>query len=117
MPERPKQKPNPPPSPAPSPIFEYKPGQGPNHSPTLCPNEHVRAIVELLRPATPDLARRWLAALTLVPINEREQVVEQIEQRIVELYTDDRHPDDRRSDESPGTQPDDKPRRARAKPR
>lgn len=66
-------------------MFEYRPPK----SPTLSPNEHVRAIVELLRPAGPDLARRWLSALALVPDHEREHVVRSIERRIVELY----HPD------------------------
>ena len=33
-----------------------------------------------------DLARRWLAALMLVPAAEREGVVEAVEGRIVEVY-------------------------------
>lgn len=43
-------------------------------------------IVELLRPAGPDLARRWLAALLLVDISEREAVVSSIERQIAETY-------------------------------
>jgi len=43
-------------------------------------------LIELLRPAGPDLARRWLAALLLVPRDERAQVVGAIEQRINALY-------------------------------
>lgn len=43
-------------------------------------------IVELLRPAGPDLARRWLAALLLVDISDREAVVESIERQIAETY-------------------------------
>lgn len=66
-------------------IFEYRPAR----SPTLLPNEHVRAMVELLRPAGPDLARRWLSALALVPEHEREQVVRAVERRIVEIYIPD----------------------------
>ncbi len=62
----------------------------PNHQPaptrTPTPNDHVRAIVELLRPGTPDLARRWLAALLIVPEEEREAVVSAIERRIVAQY-------------------------------
>ena len=43
-------------------------------------------LVELLRPAGPELARRWLSALLLVPIEEREAVVREIEQHLVRLY-------------------------------
>lgn len=53
------------------------------------PSDHVHSLLELLRPATPDLARRWLSALLLVPEAEREAVVSSIERRIVELYTQD----------------------------
>ncbi|GAB4516814.1 MAG: hypothetical protein Tsb0013_21230 [Phycisphaerales bacterium] len=45
-------------------------------------------LIELLRPATPDLARRWLAALLIVPEDEREAVVEAIEGRMHEEYDD-----------------------------
>lgn len=40
----------------------------------------------MLRPGTPDLARRWLAALLIVPEEEREAVVSAIERRIVAQY-------------------------------
>lgn len=43
-------------------------------------------IVELLKPAGPDLARRWLAALLLAPHDERESIVESVEERLAELY-------------------------------
>lgn len=43
-------------------------------------------IVELLRAGTPDLARRWISALLLVPEGEREGVVASVERRIVEMY-------------------------------
>jgi hypothetical protein len=39
-----------------------------------------------MQPATPDLARRWLAALLLVPREEREDVVASVESRINALY-------------------------------
>ena len=39
-------------------------------------------MIELLHPAGPDLARRWLAALTLVPEDERESVVRAVERQI-----------------------------------
>ncbi|MBL8761793.1 MAG: hypothetical protein JNL50_10870 [Phycisphaerae bacterium] len=43
-------------------------------------------LVELLRPATPDLARRWLAALLLVPEHERVGVVAAVERQIIATY-------------------------------
>lgn len=43
-------------------------------------------LVELLRPAGPELARRWLAALLLVPEGERGAVVASVERRIVEEF-------------------------------
>ncbi|MFO0834283.1 MAG: hypothetical protein U0638_04875 [Phycisphaerales bacterium] len=43
-------------------------------------------LVELLRPATPELARRWLAALLAVPENERAGVVDAVERQIVATY-------------------------------
>ncbi len=43
-------------------------------------------IVELMRPAGADLARRWLAALLLAPEDEREDVVASVEARMSELY-------------------------------
>jgi hypothetical protein len=43
-------------------------------------------IIELLRPGSADLGRRWLAALMLVPERERQAVVEAIEARLVSTY-------------------------------
>lgn len=43
-------------------------------------------LTELLQPTGPDLARRWLAALMLVPREEREAVVSEVERSIVEEY-------------------------------
>lgn len=54
--------------------------------PTLFPSDHVRMIVELLRPAGPELGRRWLAALLLVPEAERVAVVEAIEAKLASTY-------------------------------
>lgn len=50
------------------------------------PTDHLRMLVELLRPGSIDLARRWVAALLLVPEHEREGVVASVERRIVEVY-------------------------------
>lgn len=66
------------------------------------PNDHVRALVELLRPCGPDLARRWLSALTLVPADERAALVQEVERRIVETY-----PSPRFGWRAPGPAPDD----------
>ena len=52
----------------------------------LSPNDHVRMLIELLKPAGPELARRWLAALLLVPESEREAVVDAVERQIVGEY-------------------------------
>ena len=43
-------------------------------------------LIELLQPTDPDLARRWLAALLLVPRDERLSVVESVEQRIASMF-------------------------------
>lgn len=45
-------------------------------------------IIQMLRPAGPDLGRRWLAALLLVPPDEREAVVAEVERRVTALYTE-----------------------------
>lgn len=52
----------------------------------LFPNDHVRLLTELLRPAGVELARRWLAALLVVDEGEREAMVAAVEKRVVELY-------------------------------
>lgn len=43
-------------------------------------------LTELLRPAGAELARRWLAALLIAPQDEREEIVEAIESRMVSVY-------------------------------
>lgn len=63
-----------------------QPRSGPDASDSLSPSDHVRMLVELLRPATPELARRWLAALLLVPESERAAVVAAVERQITETY-------------------------------
>lgn len=52
------------------------------------PSDHAKMLTELLRPAGPELARRWLAALLLAPVEEREGIVAAVEQKISEMYTD-----------------------------
>ena len=51
--------------------------------------DHIRMLIELLQPTGPDLARRWLAALLLVPRDERQSVVESVEQRIASMFDPD----------------------------
>lgn len=43
-------------------------------------------LVELLRTGTPELSRRWLAALMMVPASERAGVVSAVERQIVATY-------------------------------
>lgn len=43
-------------------------------------------LVELLRPAGAELARRWLACLLLAPEGERRAIVEAVEARMAEQY-------------------------------
>lgn len=43
-------------------------------------------LTELLRPCGPELARRWLAALLLVPADQRESVVQAVEAQIVREF-------------------------------
>ena len=43
-------------------------------------------LIELLQPTGPDLARRWLAALLLVPREDRQGVVVSVEDRITSMY-------------------------------
>lgn len=43
-------------------------------------------LIELMDPASPELARRWVAALLLVPKDERARVVESVEAAIAREY-------------------------------
>lgn len=52
----------------------------------VTPADHVRMLADLLQPATPDLARRWLAALLMVPQAERQAIVQAVEARIVSQF-------------------------------
>lgn len=63
-------------------------------------------LVELLRPAGPDLARRLVAALLLAPVDERERIVEAIESRMVELYAPGAGTSDHSSDGAQAETPD-----------
>ena len=49
-------------------------------------------LIELLSAAGPELGRRWLASLMLVPPEQREAVVEAIEHRIAEEYGNEATP-------------------------
>ncbi len=49
----------------------------------VLPSEHLRMLVDLLRPIGPELARRWLAALLMVDQDKREEVVAAVERQLV----------------------------------
>lgn len=42
----------------------------------------MQMLIHLLHPTGPELARRWLAALTVVPETHRVAIVEAVEQQI-----------------------------------
>jgi hypothetical protein len=46
-------------------------------------------LLELLRPAGAELARRWMAALLMAPRDDREGIVEAIEQQMLREYHGD----------------------------
>jgi len=58
----------------------------PDGSQRPSPSDHLKLLIELMKPAGPELARRWVAALMLVPEGEREQVVEAVEAQIHEEF-------------------------------
>lgn len=58
----------------------------PSVSAAVTPGDHVRLLTEFLQPTGPELARRWLAILAMVPREEREDVVRAISTRVVETY-------------------------------
>tara|TARA_R110002072_G_scaffold42064_16_gene118318 strand:- start:12422 stop:12580 length:159 start_codon:yes stop_codon:yes gene_type:complete len=43
-------------------------------------------LVELMRPGSVELARRWVSALMLAPASEREAIVQAVEAQMVEDY-------------------------------
>tara|TARA_R110002072_G_scaffold96245_1_gene211785 strand:- start:13 stop:249 length:237 start_codon:yes stop_codon:yes gene_type:complete len=61
--------------------------QARSESGTLLPNDHLKLLVDLLRPGSVELSRRLVSALMLVPENERESIVDAIESQIVADYT------------------------------
>lgn len=61
-------------------------GSVPDQSRTLSPDDHLRMLIELLRPVGAELGRRWLAALLLAPREDRESIVIAAERRLVETY-------------------------------
>ena len=65
---------------------QIEPKLPPIASAPLSPNEHLAILIEMMRPTGPELARRWLAALTLVPREERDAVVSAVERQILEEF-------------------------------
>ncbi len=58
----------------------------PSESGTLLPNDHLELLVELMRPGSIELSRRWISALMMVPEPERESIVQAVEAQIVADY-------------------------------
>lgn len=58
----------------------------PDPSPTLSPNDHLRLVLELIRPGGAELTRRWIAALMIVPAEDREETVRAVEERVEAIY-------------------------------
>lgn len=57
----------------------------PESNPPLSPGEHLRMLIELMKPAGPDMARRWLACLLCVPESERAALLAEMEARAAAL--------------------------------
>ncbi len=58
----------------------------PSESGTLSPNDHLELLIELMRPNSIELARRWVSVLMMVPESERESIVQAVEAQIVAEY-------------------------------
>ena len=54
----------------------------------LSPNEHLHLLIELMKPIGMETARRWVAALMIVPEDQREALVDAIEAQIVAEFGD-----------------------------
>ena len=62
-----------------------KPGE---ESPELSPNEHLDLMLELCKPESMALIRRWVSALMLVPKDQRNEIVKAVEKQIVTDFVD-----------------------------
>jgi len=72
--------------PQPRPLVHAPPEPSASQTPFPLPSDDLRTLVELLRPAGPALARRWLAALLMAPEADRPAIVESVEQRMANMY-------------------------------
>lgn len=72
--------------PQPRPLVHAPPEPSASQTPFPLPGDDLRMLVELLRPAGPALARRWLAALMMAPEADRPAIVESVEQRMANMY-------------------------------
>lgn len=52
----------------------------------LSPNDHLSMMLELCKPESMGMVRRWVSALMLVPEGERAGVVRAVEKQIVEEF-------------------------------
>ena len=80
-------------------LSEPKPMSERAASEMLSPSDHLRLLVDLMKPSGPELARRWLAALTLVPEDERQNVIESVEAEILRQYDEPRPPQGQTQDD------------------
>lgn len=72
--------------PQPRPLVHAPPEPSASQTPFPLPGDDLRMLVELLRPAGPALARRWLAALMMAPEADRPAIVESVERRMANMY-------------------------------
>lgn len=61
------------------------------HCGTLLPSDQLRLLVELMRPLGPHQSRRWLAALLLVDRDERDSLIELVEQHVAQRFVQQRN--------------------------
>lgn len=54
----------------------------------LSPNDHLTMMLELCKPESMGMVRRWVAALMLVPEDQREGIVQAVEKQIVDDFVD-----------------------------
>lgn len=79
---------------------------------TLLPSDQLRLLIELMRPLGPHQSRRWLAALLLVDRDERDGLIELVEQHVSQRFVQRRTDAPAGSNLGLGPKPPRKPRNA-----
>lgn len=54
----------------------------------LSPNDHMVMMLEMCKPESMAMIRRWVAALMIAPEDQREAIVLAVEKQIVEEFVD-----------------------------